>query len=600
MHPFVGPFVVLALLTMAMVAVGAWWRLGIGRDKPLAAHVLAVWALVVLLANLANVLGLGAWTSGGLVVFGVAAASVGLGAPLTSCWKGILRQWPQVGFLFLVIAGQVVVYLVPLIAVFPDETLITGNFVCNDSVAHAVMMRGRDAMEHRFGYWEYLRHYPSGIHGVVRLLTPLMPAGGMPYVLLPVSIWVSSWLGFAVWLLLASEREPQSASSLLVAVSPAAALLLGTSVYLFFISHMGALPFVLAATVMLTSWSSSDVRGKAVVLIALPVAASMAVYGLISGSVLVLALILRTLTALRRRGVKALSAEARKISWPEIAVASGVFVLLLPVLSDILQGFVSFAGRTGTRGNLPGGFLSPFHVTGLWLGGGDYRDQLAGSALPMVLAAVLALQVWLVVRARLSVGTLQTLVTFVVPVVATAMLLDSPYINFKYLCLLTAVWVPLVTLGVKRLVSSRAFDPRGRAAAWFLLVIVVLLVSAPLRSYSHLPPLPVHWFNVLDVIQANHFAKGPVLVLSREDWFHYYRGDEDIVPLTTYFPQEYDRQPMREVLLDDAFRTEGEAFLAERMPGALQRLDAQCAATVVGGRFRLYDFACLAGIETAP
>ncbi len=589
----------MAAADVVIVLVGAWLRTAVCRKKPLAVHALAVWSLIVLVSNAGNELG---W-SRDLILIGDAAALLAVAAALTAPTSlqairaGLAAQRRDVLFLLGVLGLQVGLYLVPLVLVFPPDTLITGNFVSNDSVVHAILMRGHAVVHGAFGGWPYLGIYPDGFHAVVFALSRFFPTADSPYFLLPASIWTSSFFGLSVAMMLGTEGERPDAVSLLVAASPAAAFLLTTSTYLYFIGQLSVLPFVVGTAVIVPSWSADDVSGRGLMLALLPIAAGVAVYGLFAASLVAFATAVAVVPAIRHplRLLAELTSLARACVRPFPMVSLAVIgLLLLPVVIQIDRGFSFFASQASSPGNLPGGFLSPLHITGFWKDGAEYRAPLTGGDSPaaMLLAAVFAIQVALVARARLSRAAIVTLVTVAVPVVVSSLVVKSPYINFKYLYLLTAVWVPLAALGLARLVSR--VSGRRLVAAVAVGVVVAIMAGGSLRSFRLLPPLPADWFHQLAVIRANHLDREPVLILSREDWFQYYRDDNDIAPMTFYFGQKYTSQPVREILVDVGYEQDAERFLDRLVPGSANRLES-CPDETIEGRFKFYDFGCVTG-----
>lgn len=596
-HPFIAPFAVLALVTAGMVLAGALLRTVAARHRPLAFHVLVVWALVVLVANGANSLGFAPWAVAAAAGAGVIALLATFGAVSPRQFTAAATsQGREVAWVGLVLVAQVGLYLLPLLLIYPAQTLVTGNFVCNDSVHHAVMMLGQNVGETTFAHWPYTTFYPRGIHAVTFGLQALFPVDEAPHFLLPVTIWASSFLGLSILILLSVEGEVRRLTNLIVASSPAGAFLLGTSVYLFFLGHMGVLPFLVGAVVLAASGSMAELRGRDAVLYLLPAAASLATYQLFAATLITFAIGSRVALEMWRAGGIRQPASWLLARWPSAGAVAGVCVvgaLCLPVLYDMARGYDFFAGQSSTVGNLPGGYLLPFHVTGAWKGGAEYRSALTGPDSPavLVLAAVLALQVWLVARAGFTAATSVVLWTFAVPTFVTAMLGMSPYINFKYLCLLTAVWVPLSYLGLRRGLVSCFRLPWLHAV--IMVATLLAMAGSSIRSYATLPALPERWFAALERIRDDRLSDEAVLVLSREDWFQYYSDANDVVPMTTYLRKPYTGQPIQRVLIDEAFLKDAVTLLDAAFPGASARLDEPCRGDTRDGRFRLYDAACL-------
>jgi hypothetical protein len=596
-HPFVAPFAILAMVTAGIVLAGVVLRTVAARHRPLAFHVLAVWGLVVLVANGANSLGLAPWAvaaaaAAGVVAFLGASGAVSprhFVASFTSQRRDVLR----VG---LVLLSQAGLYLLPLLLIYPAQTLVTGNFVCNDSVHHAVMMLGQDVGETTFAHWPYTTFYPRGIHAVTFGLQALFPVDEAPQFLLPITIWAASFLGLSVLMLLAEDGD-EGGAAVVAAASPAGALLMGTSVYLFFLGHVGVLPFLVGTAVIVASGRLSELRGPHAALYLLPAAAGLATYQLVAATFIAFVVGSRFLVEVWRSGSVRIPASRllrMRLSRPALTMAIVVAALTIPVWLDIARGFAFFVSESDTVGNLPGGFLVPFHVTGFWPGGLDYRNALAGAesfALP-ILAAVFAVQVWLVARARFSRCTLLVLWSFAVPTVATAAMGMSQYVNFKYLCLLTAVWVPLFFVSLRRRLEAEAWIS-NRLTVPALVLTLMVMVGGSLRSYAVLPALPASWFAGLERIEAQRLGREPVLVLSGEDWFQYYSDADDVLPLTLYLRKPYVGQPVRTVLIDEAFTGQAVAFLDQHLPGARARLDEVCHGATLDGRFRFYEFRCL-------
>jgi hypothetical protein len=596
MHPFVLPFAVLAVVDLAIVLAAACVRTRVSSGKPLAFHALATWAVVVLVSDAANLLAMPSAAIATAVVAAIAALMMAWRVPTAPAraWEAVRAQRRDVAVVLAVLGVQTALYLVPLVTVFPDRTLVTGNFICNDSVAHAVLMRGFDVVHGPYGAWTHYSVYPDAFHAVIFGLRGVLPADA-PSFLLPASIWAAAFFGLPMLMLVDVERESGRLASVLVAASPAAAFLLGMSVYLFFIGQMAVLPLVSGAVVIVASWTPDDLRGSRILLPLAIVGAALASYGLIALSLVAFAASLRAMVAGWRHRLRIVSrarayvsAMTRRTSWLAMAVA-GLFVV--PALMQIARGYAFFSTRTTSSGNLFG-LLSPLHVTGFWKSGLDYRVAIAHRE-PLAalgLALVLALEIVLVWRARPSRTALIVLVTFGVPVAASAALVPGPYINFKFLTFFTGVWIAVVSLAIVRAAGRR----RTRLGPVALAIVMALMVSTPLASFRRVPALTDRWFDAMSGLRAAHLSRGAVLILSPEDWFQYYRDVDDVAPMTTYFHQVDDGRRMDEILVDVRFEAEALAVLRQRWPDARERL-AECHGTMLDGRFRVYSFACVAG-----
>ncbi len=599
MFVLAGPLAIFLLASAVIVVCAACLRVAVSPDKPLAFHTLGVWALILLFANAANELAL----PSGLVALTTAAALIALVVAIGAPWRpaavahALRAQRRDIGVVAATMGLQIVLYLVPLAVVFPAGTLITGNFICNDSVTHAVLTCGYVVVHGAYAAWPHVGEYPDAFHAVLFAMRGVLPADP-PAFLLPASIWSASFFGLAILMLLDVERHRDGVSAVLIAASPAAAFLLGVSVYLFFIGQTAVLPLVAAAVVVVAAWEPDAISGwRPLLLVLALMAAALAAYGLMSLSLIAFAAAIRGALAMRRssQAIAAARAWIAALRLRQVWAAPAVIGLaVLPVCLQIYRGYAFFSTRTATFGNLAG-FLSPLHVTGFWPHGLDYRLWLSGddSAAAIVLAALLAAQITVVVRTGVSRVTAMLLTTLGVPVVASAILLRSPYIDFKFLYFLTSVWIAVVALGVYRAATQAA---RGRALAGpIVLACVVTAMSAwSLPGFRRLPALSDRWFQTLSNLRADHLSRGAVLILSREDWFHYYRDVDDVAPLTTYFHQTYHGQAMNEILVDVRFEADAIALLRQFWPDARERL-GDCQGSTLDGRFRLYAFSCVAG-----
>lgn len=603
-HPFVACFLVLAAIDVLIVVAAACARAVVCRGRPLAFHTLAIWSIVVLSAHAANELALSAGAIRAVIAAVVIVALAALGALRRprDLPRAVADQRGEIVLVLAALGAQILLYLVPLIG-YPAGTLITAEYAGDDALHHAVLMGGYDLVHRVFGQWSYLGAYPDGFHALVFSLSPWFPSRDAPTFLLPAAIWGASFLALPVLMIVRAEaRALPDTTAALIAASPAGALLLTTSVYLYFVGHMAALPVIAGAVVIAVSWSVDEAGESGAWLLALaPAAASLAMYGLLAASLFGCALALRmSLVLWRPRSIGArIRAWLPTILRPSTAAAVGATVILtVPAIRQIVHGYDFFSSQASTDGNLPGGALNPLHVTGFWKIGADYRSPLTGadSFTATFLAAVLVLEVLIVARLRWSRAAVLAMAAFTAPVIATAGFAIGPYIHFKYLTMLTGVWVPVAVLALARGTAAATGRRWTSAPAVLAAVVVMALAGAP--SFRQFHPLTGAWFDALKAAR-DLCGSDDVLVLSRENWFQYYRHAGDVDPFAAYFHQDYGNQPVQRVILDTVFRPEAVGFLNAHWPGAAVRL-RECWGVTVGGRLRVYDFACLTSPGAVP
>jgi hypothetical protein len=263
---------------------------------------------------------------------------------------------------------------------------------------------------------------------------------------------------------------------------------------------------------------------------------------------------------------------------------------------------LSTAELANAVGNLPNGYLSSLHLSGLWPSGLEYRGALYGqsSASGDILAAVLVVEAWLIGSARLPLSAIFLLIAFAVPWVSSAVLINSPYVNFKYLTYFIPVFLMSAAVaGVRLLEEGRknlgGLSRRAATVGAVLLFVVYIgsSVYAPLKMAAVTPTLlPGHVasFEALSEEVANQRA----LLLSREDWLLFYSQPDDYLPLTLYVPRAYSNQAIDAVVIDEAWADDAKRYL-DSFPQLRDRSLSSPCSKFVSNRFRIYYLNCLAG-----
>ncbi|NDC38752.1 MAG: hypothetical protein EBZ48_11980 [Proteobacteria bacterium] len=500
---------------------------------------------------------------------------------------------------------------IPLIFALPPGTLIVGNFICNDSVLHGVLTLGAAFNRGASLPVYYTDEYPQGLHSLVFYLRPLFGWSEAPKYLLASNLWAFSMIVPAMLYFCDSMQVQGMLRRVLIAVVPACSFLLGMTGYLLFISQHAVIPVLLLSLLyinrLLDGQSQLESLGGALSLLV----GCIVLYGVFPVSVVVSLVGLRlllaslkgsllgTLSTLRNL-VRASLKDRGEILFLSLVLVAGVVPIssiVRMVVRQIEGGIAS--DLTSSTGNLPDGFLSPLLVTGLWHPNLGYREHL-GMEYPYWLAAliiILALQtlavgVWL----RRS-PVILVVSALLIPVLASRFIVVNQYINFKYLSFLAAFWLPVSMVaferGLRCFITNRCVESIVTPA---LLSCVALGTALfPLQAYKLIPALPDHWFKSLEEIRESYLVNSAVLILSEEDWFHYYKfGGNDLVPFALYLHREYRGEKVDLVIVDIAYEERATRFIEGISPDASNRL-SHCSRTRIGGRFDVYQSQCLLG-----
>ena len=509
----------------------------------------------------------------------------------------------QFATLILVWVATVVILLVPLLCLFPTDTLVTGNFVCNDSVVHAITADGFAAKLWRNLPAPYLNASPHGFPSLLYFLNQLSFKAEAPFFLLAGAIWATSFTAASLSCLLGEDRS--FLRQCVTAVSAVSGHLTVISIYLFFFNQVAVLPTMYAAVGILLREEFSRPNAWTVFSLIVLLGASMAVYSLLPVSLIVFGAVCRLFFIsfpMRRQMWRAAVTIVREyFSLKIFAVVVCGVIFCLPGAWIVFHMLVNQGGNNAgsdllsSVGNLAGGYLDPLLVTGFWTPKVGYRDMPTG-AFSVILAACFAAQVFIIARYQTHRPVLLALLVFSVPVLATAVVIKNQYINFKYLSFLTALWLPVVVDTAYEVIERLKWLSVKRFAAGSVPALLATGFWFHIQGVTEFPALPAFWFQSLSGLRRDDLSKVSSLMLTREDWLQYYRTKGEILPLTLYLADPYSGQRVDRIVIDKGWQKDAYEYLEKTFPGSVERI-AACPMREVANRYDFYSFDCVTGLK---
>ena len=498
---------------------------------------------------------------------------------------------------------------VPLALAYIPNAMVTGHFICNDSVIHALMSRGLAFMQTRGMDPIYLA-LPRGVHSFTYYFNSLLFQKEVSRIILPTSLTSFSlivfWADMVVRLLGVRRRY-----WLPLTLLPATPFLLVTTAYMVFLGQIAGMALTLAAVTALCFFRRLGTLMASLAITLFLALGAITAYGLFPLSLIGFGCAMCLAVAfLKEPSISHWVAVLRELLSSVFTIRGGIIVgsflvLLWPSIQFALYVVkVQGSGSTASDlisavGNLPEGYLSPLHISGFWPRGAEYRQLLSKNFSPMtcLMLALLLGQTACIVGARFEYRIFLALATFFVPWLSSAILINSPYVNFKYLTYLVPVFVLAAGIGFTRCAErAGAMYPRLNslvilpAVTLFLLVYLATAISLPLAVASVTPSLVEGEVLSLEAVAQEISAKR-ALILSREDWLQYYIQPDDILPLTLYIPNTYHGQPIDLVVVDRGYKQDATEFL-KSFPQIAELISKGACLKVIGDRFESYPLEC--------
>ncbi len=483
----------------------------------------------------------------------------------------------KIGFTWLVL---LFLLFTPLLFIIPNGAIATGHLVSNDSVNHSFMIKGYEFSRELFPGRHYLHNYPRGIHSFLHYCSYLIPYKAPTYLLSA----TLSFYSLSFFSLLTLSKTLKASYSISAILSLLCFLPVASS-YTLFVTQCASFVFTLSFVCYL----SQNKKIKHTLPLALLLSASISSYGLLTFSLSLFSYLIWLIGF----------SESKKKSTINLFII--IFFSILAAFPSYIFAFnmltQEYTNNTPTSliaspGNLPGGFLSPAHISGIWFAGHDYRDSLGGSFELQMAIIFIILESFFVFSAIRKKKELSIIfITFLVPVLASVIILKNPYINFKYLSYFCPVYIFLFFIGI---LSIEANFLRKFLFLFFLGSYLSLSFFNSLPAFAMIPSIKLHQWSELKFLSKTFFPKGKTLVLTREDWFQEFITEkDDFIPLTDCIPRDRKVKPDY-IIFDLAYEDYiNKSYLKShpKLNKIMQELPKNCIS-IFSNRHIIYNLNC--------
>jgi len=429
----------------------------------------------------------------------------------------------------IAIALIVVTYILQ----FGYKSYITGYFVSNDAVMHAIMARTdnvriADKLE---ASPEDLSQYPRATHAIVNMLSKLSGIE-TSYLIVPMALFFSTYTSYPLFYLGMMLTKRKVLSTVLAGVGAASYYPLAIA-YHGFLPQAAFVPFIISAAMI--------AKGR-VLPLAILVAAAVGSYRFVSYLPLLV--------------IVALQYWENKFDWRKTAFLFLLAIVLATTdswvswqqLLLVLRGKSVIAGAVQVNGNLSG-FINPGILTGVWFES-DYRfvnpDRLVKylpyfSAIPILGLAgagwkkLLDTHKWMALQ----------LMGLMASVIIVAIITKSPYSTSKMMSLVAPI-IPILAVGGlwkiwknKLMIISSVVMYTG---------LVLISVHFLLRGMS---VLPSEVFGQMRQLR-DYIGHEETIIYSDNDWLSYY-VDAPWIDITElhYLPDNIEHGKKYEYVVDE-------------------------------------------------
>lgn len=489
------------------------------------------------------------------------------------------------------LAISIFIISLPLIFIYPADTLITGYSVTNDSLIHAILGRGYEYTRDIGLASVYNEGYTRGIHSLISLFSNILNIESFN-LLFPVTISFFA-LTPLVFLDLRNRFRIDRFNIFIISLLSISPFLTLNTVYTLFVPQIVSIPFVFAVIFNIPTISSKLLK---IILWMIVLAGIFNIYGVFSLTLSVFIVI--GLVVYRIFKNRQLIKINRPVVMKFLFAISVFLILSIPAFSINLK---TIARQSTTEigsdflvsfGNLAQ-FLSPYHITGFWIRGIEYRSTLEGSYanVQYFFIVVLIVQIFFILDKKREYKNLYTLILFFIPILAAVFIVKNPYIQFKYFTYIIPIFSVFFGVGFYRYFNN------SRILKIFTLVFLSLYIFVNIflyiRSFRTLPSIDRNYLSMLSDVSNRYFTEEGVVLLTREDWFQYYVNKSNTyLPVTSYLSKKYSNEPIRYVIVD--IKSEDAQLYLSRHPDLSDKLNNVPANCIVEEyeRFTVYDFNC--------
>ncbi len=449
--------------------------------------------------------------------------------------------------LFVVWCLGMALLLAPLFLVFEKGTVIPTRIISSDSVIHSVLSKG-EAYTQQIGVHSFIENYPRGFQSFTYYSNSILNID-IKLLLLPILALGYSFMIFFVEDLVRHKKYIKGLGKLLVMLLPFSSFLIIFTFYALFVSQIAAIPILLTCLNLIFK---KDISGKLkLALFIIFAVATLNVYGIFAVNVIAVGVFFYLVNYIYQKYKKKenLLKEAKELYTNIVkdnkfllGLIAGLVLMIPSIYNGILTSVSALSNSNiilQGKGNLVE-FLSPFHLTGLWSPGIEYREVLP-SVFETVLMFVLITQLFFILKVKLSKNIYAVFAVLAFIMALGTFGFHNVYIHFKYLTYLTPFFI--VIFGVSLIKFFDGFKLSFISKLILILFIVVSAITSAI-SLNRVAPATEKYFATINEIKVDYLDKYKVMLFSEDAWFRYYTSEDydDFQPMDEFiYPnRKYD------------------------------------------------------------
>ena len=523
--------------------------------------------------------------------------------------KGTNRDFLKLTATYLI---GIALICVPLLFFIPKNVIVVGDGVSSDIIQHSVFTQGYEH-SNALNIVKDEGSYPRAFHSTMYYINQFINFQPAYVVLLGLIIFYA-FIVFAVDEILYFSNLKNRKIRYLLMLLPVVPYLMLATLYNTFAPHIVSVPFIIIG---LFAILNLDFKSKYLIrdflLIGVITLATFNIYSIFALNVLVAGLVVKIVWELfnNRNRLKTLISSKNLKSFVAFnkfgsKSTAGVFGLLLlgivPAIPLLYTTYIYTKTMTGflltSNGNLSN-FLSPFHLTGIWLPDQEYRTQLSVWA-TYIFIAILAVQLFFLFRAKLTNSLKTTFGVLLSLNILGVIFINNRYVEFKYITFFIPIFILVFGMGVVAVADTIKNRKLGLIFSGVALVGFIALALIPgSMQYKQVPTINADGkFNTLLQLKSNYFDTASVLYVGYDDWTIYFRdSNEDYFPTLGYLHNKYNNEPVKYFIVDPIYvediDVKVEEFLNKHpeLQTKLQNLNQECITTFLN-RYTIYDLEC--------
>lgn len=506
--------------------------------------------------------------------------------------------------LFVAWAAGIFIILIPLFFLLPKGTIIPAAGISTDSLVHSLLANGSEFTQ-EIGlntYWD--QEYPRGFHAFIYYSNEVLNID-VRVILMPMVALGYSFIIFFVEDLINKKRYVKGINKFLLLLVPFVSFLILTTSYALFLAQIAVIPLLLIClNFILKKNIQPDLKN--LIIFTIIFTAISNIYGVYAVNVIFIGLAIKIAYELwqfyqNREKIQLLRLGKSLMTFFRKNILILAFLLITAIPSAILlyrntiSAFVNSTITFQGEGNLRSGFLSPFHITGLWQPGLEYRDEL-NTFFIYLLLGVLLFQLFFIFKTQLSKNIYRINSVLMLLIVISLIIFRNVYIHFKYLTYFVPFFLILFGLSVVKFFNHK-YTKFSYLATLILAAFTLGSIISSSVSLRKLPAATEQYFSPIEEIKEKYLDKNTALIISGDAWSQYYIKDgDDYIGFADYaFPEKrFNNQDIDILIIDTYFDIEKEVEkLLNKYPEILirkQNTPSECINQ--NERFFIYNLKC--------